>query len=280
MKIKLLRKDIFLVCGIVGVVVGIAGGSYVYLGEATWGLAATLVGVIIVALLLENRRRVQERSQDVQESVDDSYSQVDALLSVRGELDVTEAFPATRGWAASPDFLRELTRIIRLHSPRHIVEAGSGVSTLIAALALEKYGGGRVLALENGKEFANRTREYLKLHGLQQNAKVAHSPTTEYQVENKYIEWYDIAALKKVDQIDLLVVDGPPALENSRARWPALPLLRDQLGNGAKNLLDDGDREGENQIIDDWCRRYGMNKTYIPWEKGAYLLKFQHDKTS
>ena len=81
--------------------------------------------------------------------------------------------------------------------------------------------------------------------------------------------------MKKVNQIDILVVGGLTAIENSRARWSALPPLRDQLGNGAKILFDDGYREGEKQIVDDWCKMYGINKTYIPLEKGVYLLNLQ-----
>jgi len=256
-----------------GLIVIIAGGSHAYLGEANWGVGATISGIAIVVLLFEERRRAQDRCQAVQEEISDTYSQIDALLSIRSDLGVTEEFPPTRGWAASPDFLRELIRIIRRRSPMQIVEAGSGVSTLVSALALNKYGEGEVVALENGEEFADTTREYLRLHGVEDNANVIHAPLTEHTVDGNMVTWYDSESMGDMLSIDLLIVDGPPAHRNEETRWPALPLLENRLETDAQILLDDGDRPGEQQIVKDWCQRFEFESTYLPLEEGAYCLQ-------
>jgi predicted O-methyltransferase YrrM len=187
-------------------------------------------------------------------------------------LEITAEFPATRGWAASPDFLRELIHIIRRHSPQQIVEAGSGVSTLVSALALKKYGSGQITALEDEKGFANQTREYLRLHGVVDTANVVHAPLTKNKVDGEVVTWYDTKRIANIRSIDLLIIDGPPAFRNEEARWPALPLLEDRLEPEARILVDDGDREGEKQIVKDWCQRFEFESTYLPLEEGAYRL--------
>jgi predicted O-methyltransferase YrrM len=272
MKLKLQSKDLLLIAVLAAFILGIIGVSHVVFGESSWGISATFVGGVVVILLLEERRRAQNRQEEALKTLGDTYSQIEALLSVRSEVDVHEAFPATRGWAASPDYLRELIRLIREHDPQQILEAGSGVSTVIAALALQKYGDGQIIALENGEEFADNTRRYLQLHGVQSNATVVHAPLKKHSVDGRECAWYEMAATEG-KQIDLLVIDGPPALEESEARWPALPLLWDQLNPGARILMDDGDREGERRVIEDWSKRYPIQKTYLPLEEGAYLLE-------
>ena len=147
------------------------------------------------------------------------------------------------------------------------------MSTLVTALALQQNGSGSTVALENGSEFAGETRAHLKSHEVQSHANVVHAPLTRHESGGKEYAWYDISALKERGPIDLLIVDGPPALEDPHARFPALPLLWDQLSSNAVILMDDGNRQGEKQVVERWCTDYGLESTYLPLEEGAYLLK-------
>src|SRR3712207_7775099 len=51
--------------------------------------------------------------------------------------------------------------------------------------------------------------------------------------------WYSTSALADVDEINLLLVDGPPGNTSKLARYPAVPALRDKLGPGATVMLDE-----------------------------------------
>jgi hypothetical protein len=78
-----LKKDFLITGALIGITGIISGGTYVYLGEASSGLCATVIGISIVAVLFEERRRAQDRQQKVQDKINNAYSQIDALLSIR-----------------------------------------------------------------------------------------------------------------------------------------------------------------------------------------------------
>ena len=278
MSLKIQFKDALIIAIVAIIAVGAFLASYLLdgtlaFGTLIWGVPVTILLVLLFGLILEERRRKQERHQQLSEALNNTYSQIEALISVRSELEIDGDLPTTRGWAASPDFLQELTRIIRTRNPQQVVEAGSGVSTIVTALALRKKESGNIVALENGSEFAKKTRSYLEHHDLKKYANVVHAPLTKHaRRDSKYV-WYDTTALKDCGSIDLLIVDGPPALQDSTARFPVLPLLWDQLSPNAVILIDDGDRQGEQEIVERWCEDYNLESTYFPLEEGAYLLK-------
>ena len=64
--------------------------------------------------------------------------------------------------------------------------------------------------------------------------------------------WYPPDELP--NEIDLLIVDGPPAFEpgHGAARAAALPRLDDRLVHDASVILDDINRPGEQQVIATW----------------------------
>ena len=73
--------------------------------------------------------------------------------------------------------------------------------------------------------------------------------------------WYDLAALDAVpEQVELLLVDGPPAgeVEIERSRYPALLELRARLVAGATVILDDALRAGEAWALGRWREELGF----------------------
>lgn len=63
---------------------------------------------------------------------------------------------------------------IRANRPTRILEYGSGISTLVMALALEQNGEGRLVSIEPSEEWADSTRAALPAH-LLEKAEVVHS---------------------------------------------------------------------------------------------------------
>ena len=78
-----------------------------------------------------------------------SYQQIEFLIPLLNDLDITKKLPNTRGYAGSPDYLYEIKEFIKESNPNFILEAGSGVSTIIAAYTLKKYGRGKIVSLDS-----------------------------------------------------------------------------------------------------------------------------------
>ena len=130
-----------------------------------------------------------------------------------------------------------------------VVECGSGVSTVLLARLLRHRGGGSVVAIEHDADWAGLVEDLLHREDLGEVARVIHAP-----LEGEP-PWYARSALDATpDEIDLLVVDGPPADGPGEGlrRAPALPFFEARLTNGATVILDDLPRPGEREVVAGW----------------------------
>jgi predicted O-methyltransferase YrrM len=132
-----------------------------------------------------------------------------------------------------------------------VVELGSGTSTVWLAYALEQTGG-RIVSLDHDPHYAQNTREMLRAHGLDQVAEVRDAPLAPITVREADFRWYDTGALSDLNDIDLLLVDGPPGSIGPLSRYPALSVLRPRLAAGATVVLDDLSREDEQETLRRW----------------------------
>jgi hypothetical protein len=233
-----------------------------------------LSSILLLAALLEVYRRLRDdrRSDAVRRDWD--FRQVEALTSLFATLKPDRPLPATRGWAASPDFLKLIVEQILLERPRLVVEASSGVSTLVIGYCLKRLGRGRLVSLEHEAQFVALARERIVMHGLEEFATVVHAPLVSVEIEGGEWPWYDLRNLPAGDSIDLLVVDGPPGQLRPLARYPALPLLYRRLSDRATVLLDDGNRVDEKEIVGRWEREFGdLSVEFRNVEKGAFVLR-------
>ena len=143
---------------------------------------------------------------------------------------------------------REFNEIV--HGARtRIVECGSGVSTVVLARLLRERGACRLVALEHDRDWAALVREQLRREALDGTARVLDAP-----LEGEP-PWYGPARLVEVpDEVDLLVVDGPPACDagHGMRRAPALPRFEECLVVGAAVMLDDIARPGERDVLARW----------------------------
>lgn len=205
--------------------------------------------------------------------------QATAMVELYRSISPRRFFPRTRGWAASPDFLLELYRTIRERRPELVVEVGSGVSTLVAAYALQQNGRGRLVSLDHDPEFADRTRYMLGLHGVSGGVEVRAAPLEPVRIGEGDWTWYPPEAFMDLRTIELLVVDGPPGRTGKLARFPALPLLRDRLAPGARVLLDDGARQEERLVAHRWQEDWGGDWSYVPLNKGLIVGSLEPDRS-
>jgi predicted O-methyltransferase YrrM len=233
-------------------------------------LAVGVIGGLVLALLLFIFRRLYHASHH-------HYRQIEALFSLHAILHVRHPLPPMREWAISPDLGTVLIALIHDYKPKCIVEASSGVSTLIAGYCVQANGVGRVVSLESDPTFAKVTTHNVARHGLQDVATVIHAPMKSYNLNGQPWLWYDLSGLNNIEPIDLLVVDGPIDRTQKFARFPALPLLIERLSDNAVIVLDDGIRRDEQRIVQQWLQAFaGFELETLPTEKVTFVLRRKH----
>lgn len=247
------------------VVLAIAWGDRTALLVA--GLTASAVGFAVMGATTRERRLLDESRSDVRR-------QVESLLWLQGRLDREHPLPPTGGWAASPDLLVEIVRLVDERPPRVVVEFGSGVSTLVIAQQLRAFGAGRLISFDHDPAFASQTRRRLKDAGLDDYAVVIDAPLGEVPLGDAVWDWYQLPDGAIDGSVDLVVVDGPPSIEGRLSRYPALPVLAERLGQGAVILVDDGGRLDEQEMVRRWEMTLPIaSSEYLPLDKGAFRVR-------
>lgn len=160
--------------------------------------------------------------------------------------------PPVAGWALSPSGLLAVADLIETTGARTVVECGSGTSTLWIGYALKRLGRGRVIALDHLPEYAEKTRAIVAAHGLEEFVDVRLAPLAPRQTPRGEFSWYTFDTAELTEQIDVLLVDGPPQATGRHARYPALPVFVSKLAAGAVVVADDTDRPDEAEMLEFW----------------------------
>ena len=277
MTLRFTAKDGALIAVATLLLAGLSIAAYRWLGVP--GLIVPPIGaaVLVLAVALELYRRLNEagrergRLEELRHGQE--FRQFESLLSLYSVLEPPLPLPHSRGMAASTDLLQKLVEIVLAERPSLVVEASSGVSTVIIAYCLKRLGRGTVISLEHDPKYATISRDTIAFHGLEQIATVLHAPLKELSHKAETWKWYDTHDLKLDRPVDLLVVDGPPGHLKNLVRYPALPVLYDHLSPGATIILDDGARAEEREIASRWQQEFGLSAEYLETENGAYLLR-------
>lgn len=230
-------------------------------------LGLIVSGSIAFATILAIQITIREEQQQ-------QYGQLEALSSTIPLLGLRSPLPRMRGWAISPDVAKLLVTLVNQESPTVVVEAGSGISTVILAYCLEKQGIARLYSLEHDRDHAEYVRAMLVEHQLDGVAKVIDAPLKHHELQGKPWLCYDLNGLDKIDDIDLLFIDGPPTHCQRLSRYPVLPLLQSKLRGNAVVVLDDAFRRDERRILAEWQKEFSeFSFELLPLEKGAAVLR-------
>ena len=94
------------------------------------------------------------------------------------------------------DLLVELVDRFVETRPATVVEGGSGVSTVVLALAAREHGiAARIVALEHDPDWAESTRRLLARHGVAEYAEVRVAPLGPTSLADHHTPWYDESAI-------------------------------------------------------------------------------------
>ncbi|MDH5472977.1 MAG: class I SAM-dependent methyltransferase [Gammaproteobacteria bacterium] len=188
------------------------------------------------------------------------------------KLNFNKDLPFTPDWSAAADFLNIISDHCLTLKPEIIVECSCGLSTLILARCCQLNGIGHVYSLENGPDYAARTRQQLEQFNLTQYASVIDAPLEKITLHKTDYLWYSTHELPD-ETIDMLVIDGPPGFMQKNSRYPALPLLTKRLSRHCVVFLDDAARDDEQNIIRQWLKDYPqLTHQYISAERGCSIL--------
>ncbi|WP_243060523.1 class I SAM-dependent methyltransferase [Nocardioides sp. SR21] len=217
-------------------------------------------GLVTVAHLKKERDFHAKRTQDI--------------VNLFSMVPITSGIPPLGLWTASADLLVELVDRLVTERPATVVEGGSGVSTVVMALAAKEHGiPVKIVALEAQPVWAEHTRAMLARHGVAEYAEVRLAPLARTSIAEHETPWYDEGAIADLSGIGLLLVDGPPEGTGERARYPMVPLLKDKLADRCTILVDDTGRPSDADVVERWKPLLpDFDFEVLHLDKGAALL--------
>ena len=170
------------------------------------------------------------------------------------------------GASIHPTALMYLLNDIILHQRKHIVECGSGISTImIASLLKANNHEARFYSVDHDEQWISILRNQLESLGVADYVEFVHAPLTSTEKGwSGTAEWYNTQVMDAaIDStpIDLLFIDGPPANKggNKHSRYPALPYFATKVSDSATIILDDSCRNAEMQIAERWNNEFRLN---------------------
>lgn len=276
------KKNLVLVGTTTLLFITISTISWLLIGQITLIFSLTLMLGILMTIQLKSYEGAQELLQKlklilIRESEQNykQYRQIESLFSIFSLLKISRPLPFLRKWAISPDFATVIMSLFYEKKPQLIVELGSGSSTLISAYCLQEIGSGKIISYAQGKDYAKITNPNIAKHGSQDFAEVIYTPMKEVKINNEKWLWYDEKVFKELQNIDILIVDGPVQTEQKQElmRYPALPILDEHLNNNSVVVLDDAGRNNEKRIAELWVKEFdGFKVENISTEKGTIIL--------
>lgn len=161
-----------------------------------------------------------------------------------------DALPNLGSWKADTALLKRIVDGIEALRPAHVVELGSGASSLVTARALQLFGGGTLHSYDQHGDFVAATYEWLADHDL--SANMHHAPLVPAPGGWPGY-WYQLSALPEA--IGMLIIDGPPWAIHPYVRGAA-EVLFGRIAIGGMILLDDAARPGERIVARRWRRNW------------------------
>ncbi len=186
------------------------------------------------------------------------------LSNLRPFLDNHPYIPITEK-TLRPFILNFIINEILINNRNTIVEFGAGISTILIGRVLKmQIPNGTLCSVEHDEGWYNYLKEKLIQENLTNQVDLVFAPLVINEGDELKMPWYDKKVLnnklKSIKEVDLVVVDGPPAYEeiNLYSRMSALPFLISKLNERFCIIIDDASRKGEKYAIKEWQKNYNI----------------------
>ncbi|WP_100615116.1 class I SAM-dependent methyltransferase [Confluentibacter citreus] len=200
-------------------------------------------------VIRNNNKTYTELKHHIKKS-DDIYS-----LAILQSLLIGYPYLPLNGGALRPVCIAYILNEIIINQREHILEFGSGISTIIMARLLKKNKlNTKIITIEHNEAWAKILKKYLEDEDLLQFVSVIVVDLKEIMTSKGHVSWYDYDRLStaiKDMKFDLIIIDGPPA-NNPKLKYSRLPALEKLEGNFRNDyclILDDVNREGEQEMV-------------------------------
>lgn len=231
---------------------------------------------------MEDMKDINDIEEFIDSKLSNYFSQQEALIELKRIFPDLAFVPPSRGWCGSPDFLMKLVELVVCESPKYVVELGSGLSSVVLGAAMKKFSNGKVDSFDHDQKFTIKSNRFLEVNELSDIVKAIHSPLMNYNLDGTEWQWYGQTEINNIENnIDLLVVDGPPRFLQEKSRFLALPILFDKLSSISTIVLDDANRNNEKQVVEHWKDflrtrqvKYSIT-TFEYFEKGLVVIEIK-----
>lgn len=169
------------------------------------------------------------------------------------------------GWALDRWTAHELAAHLDRTRPATVLEAGSGVSTVLLAEYAARTGA-HVTSLEHRPVYAAATAQRLRDRGLTDHVDLRLANLGQLDTPAGVFRWYDTPL---PDKIDFALIDGPPG---TVGRGGALFALCPSLTPDATVWLDDADRDGERAAVAAWTRWLPVRTWNVDLPRGLAVV--------
>lgn len=168
--------------------------------------------------------------------------------------------PSYGGWRIEKDTCQFLGRVCETFRPRHVLEFGTGLSTIILAHEASKGNIEKIWSIDHLIDFYNHPRKILERNCHDRFVNFLSFPLKLTFLAGKIFQFYSMPKdfFKEIRFLDLVIIDGPPYYYNGREA--ALYLVYPYLSQRGLVVLDDANRENREQVyFKNWKDYFGEN---------------------
>ena len=161
------------------------------------------------------------------------------------------------GWELAPDLLRLLAALVARVKPRHIVEFGSGLSTLVFAYAAARSGECLISSIDHDPKFSRASLDALATAEGADLVSLQFAPLVARVRGGGLHPSYQVDANKLAcsSPADIILIDGPPGVLGGRMGM--LYQALEYAQSGSIVLLDDAERDDEQKALAAWNLQLG-----------------------
>ena len=208
----------------------------------------------------------------VSSSHTNTIKQIEDYSSVRNFIDSGHKPLNFHGWPISPDIAVRIVTMLSTAQYDGVLEFGSGTSTALIGRIIKRLIKDNVyekpipfFSFDHNEKYYARTKELLKAHDVLEFVTLNHCELVKEKFNDSEFLYYDCRRVinsfgklfSKSKPKFLVLVDGPPGATNPHARYPAFPIILQEINRNAFEfdfLVDDYNRREEKEVVEKWNR--------------------------